>query len=63
MERSVEPFLKDPSSMICQIGPPFASLCPVAGVVPKLGLVQLFPTLLAVISRRGSGLNDAGIAF
>ena len=43
--------MRDPSSMIYRIGPPFTSLCPVAGVVPKLGLVQLFPMLLATVSR------------
>jgi len=41
--------------MIYQIEPPFASLCPVAGVVPKAGLMQLFPTLLATVCHRGPG--------
>jgi len=41
----------------------FASLCPVAGIVPKLGLVQLFPTSLVVVSRRGSGRTVVSTVF
>jgi len=44
--------LKDSSSMIYRIGPPFAFLCPVAGMVPKPRLVQLFLTSLAAVSHR-----------
>jgi len=44
----------------CQIGPSFASFCPVAGVVPKPGLVQLFPTLLAVVYHWGPSRTVAG---
>ena len=34
---------------------PFASFCPVAGMILKPGLVQLFSTSLAVVSHRWSG--------
>jgi len=43
--------------------PPFASLYLVAGVVSKPGLVQLFSTLLAAVSHRGSGRTNIGMAF
>ena len=49
--------------MIYRIRLLFASLCPVAGIVPKPGLVQLFPTLFAAVSRRESGCTVAGTTF
>jgi len=55
--------LKDPFSIICRIGPPFASLCPAAGMVPKLGMVQLFPMSLAAVSRQESGRTVASTIF
>jgi len=55
--------LKDSSSKIYRIGPPFAFLCPVAGMVPKSGVVQLFPTSLAAVSRQESGHIIASTIF
>ena len=46
--------LKGSFSRICRIEPTFVSFCPVAGMVSKLELVQLFPTSLAAVSPRGS---------
>ena len=49
--------------MIYQIGPTFASLCPVAGMAQTPGLVQLFLTSLVVVSRRETGRTVAGMSF
>ena len=49
--------------MICRIRSPFASLYPMAGVVLKPELVQLFPTLLVVVCHREPGRTIAGTAF
>jgi len=49
--------------VICRIVPPFASLCPTAGMVLKPELVQLFPKSLAIVSRQGSGCTVTGTTF
>ena len=61
-KRALSP-LEGPSLMICQIGPPFASLYPAAGMVPKPGLVQLLPTLLDAVSHRGLDCTVVGTTF